>query len=101
MCLVSNIIVVTQCGSFKADPDVCIVACKVPFVFRKAHTNDPKPVNWHLLDEDAAVILKQIYSESNKRDLEEDEDIMIAFFGTLEHGQEVLGAQSETDWENM
>ena len=92
---------VTQCGSFKADPDVCIVACKVPYAFRKAHTNDPKPVNWHLLDEDAAVILKQIYSESNKRDLEEDEDIMIAFFGTLEHGQEVLGAQSETDWENM
>ena len=92
---------VTQCGLFKADPDVCIVACKVPYVFRKAHTNDHKPVNWHLLDEDAAVILKQIYSESNKRDLEEDEDIMIAFFGTLEHGQEVLGAQSETDWENM
>ena len=105
MYLVSNIIVVTQCGSFKADPDVCIVACKVPFVFRKAHTNDPKPVNWDLLDEDAAVILrsvlKQVYSESNKCDLEEDEDIMIAFFGTLEHGQEVLGAHSEIDWENM
>ena len=73
----------------------------MPFILRKAHTNDPRLVKWHLLDEDAAVILKQIYSESNKRDLEEDEDIMIAFFGTLEHGQEVLGAQSETDRENM
>ena len=73
----------------------------MPYVFRKAHTNDPKPVIWHLLDEDAALILKQVYSKSNTCDLEEDEDIMIAFFGTLEHGQEVLGAQSEIDWENM
>ena len=70
-------------------------------MFRNAHTDDPKPVNWHLLDEDAAVILKQVYSESNKCDLEEDEDIMIAFFGTLEHGQEVLGAHSEISWKNM
>ena len=101
MCLASNIIVVTQCGSFKADPDVCIVACKVPYVFRKAHTNDPKPVNWHLLDKDAAVIPKQVYAESDKCDLKEDKDIMIVFFGTLEHGQEVFGAHSEIAWKNM
>ena len=92
---------VTQCGSFKADPGICIVACKVPYVFRKAHTNDPKPVNWHLLDKDTAVILKEVYYESDKCDLEEDEDIMIAFFGTLEHGQEVLGVHSEIAWENI
>ena len=73
----------------------------MPFVFRKAHTDDPKSVNWHLLDKDAAVILKQVYSESDKCDLEEDEDIMIAFFGTFEHGQEVLGAHSEIPWKNM
>ena len=64
-------------------------------MFRKAHTDVLKPGNWHLLDEDAVVILEPVYSESDKCNLEEDEDIMIAIFGTLEHGQEMLGAHSE------
>ena len=70
-------------------------------MFCKAHTDDPKPVNWYLLDTDTAVILKQVYYESDKCDLEEDKYIMIAFLGTLEHGQEVLRAHSEIAWKNM
>ena len=74
---------------------------QVPFMFRKAHTDDPKPVNWYLSDNDTIVILKQIYSDSTKSELEEDEGIMTQFFGTVEQRRSVLGAHSESTWTNM
>ena len=47
------------------------------------------------------VILKQIYYDSIKSELEEDEDIMTQLFGTVEQGRLVLGAHSMSMWTTL
>ena len=74
---------------------------QVPFIFRKAHPEHLKPVNWYLLDQDAASMLKHVYSGSSKSDLEDDDDIMIDFFGSVEVGRSVMEGITADTWVNL
>lgn len=46
------------------------------YAFRSAFSDDPKPMNHFLLDEDCAKILATLYVDYSKDDLMEDEEIM-------------------------
>jgi hypothetical protein len=72
-----------------------------PFVFRKAHVANPHPLNSYLLDEDATAILKRMYSDSNKSDLLEKDEVLESFFGSRAYGETVLTEMSNDEWDNM
>jgi len=73
----------------------------MPFVFRKAHTADPKPVNHYLMDEDVVLLLRRLYSEASKADILADGDVVAGFFGTIFEAKKVLDAVNDEQWLTM
>ena len=74
---------------------------EMPFVFRKAHTENPRAVNHYLLDMDVIQLMKRIYSESTLAELIEDTEIMVSFWGDAVIGELALRNISEEQWESM
>ena len=68
--------------------------------WKETTTNPPSPVNHYFRDDDCITLLKEVYSDPDltKTDIELDEDIMTAFFGTLENGHQVMSHLTEEDW---
>jgi hypothetical protein len=69
------------------------------FMFRNVHnTDNPKPLNCHLMDKDCVVILKRMYGGedgSNKQELMEFGDLLTNFFGCEEKDKDVLEAMDD------
>ena len=63
-------------------------------------TNPPSPVNYYFRDDDCINILKEVYAdpELTKAMIKSDDNIMKAFFGTAEHGQQIMSTLTEEDW---
>ena len=59
------------------------------------------PVNAYLLDWDACVLLRMIYSDSSKEQLMSDDDIMEMFFGSPDAGRSILNAVSTLKWNSV
>ena len=75
------------------------------FVFRKVHYEDePKPLNYYLMDKDCVAMLKKMYGGddgSTKQDLLEYGDLLTNFFGCEEKGKEVLEAVDDYIWDML
>jgi hypothetical protein len=75
------------------------------FVFRKVHyEDDPKPLNYYLMDKDCVAMLKKMYGGddgSTKQDLLEYGDLLTIFFGCEEKGKEVLEAVDGYIWDML
>ena len=71
------------------------------YAFRSAFSNDPKPMNHFLLDEDCAKVLATLYADYSKDDLMDDNEIMTNFFGSSEMGKDYLGNMDEDQWEDL
>jgi hypothetical protein len=79
------------------------------YVFRQCFSNDPKPLNHHLLDLDVAKILRHLVScnedeeeyGSTKEEVMEDDELMMCFYGDPEYGRDYLGKMEDDDWENL
>ena len=72
-----------------------------PYTFHKAITANPKPLNYYLLDEDVAKIMRMIYEGTAKELLMEDNDILGDFFGSAEKGKHFLAGMADEAWENL
>lgn len=72
-----------------------------PYVFHKVVKDDTKPLNYYIMDNDAAKCLRCIYADSTKEDLMAAEYVMNDFFGTSAYGNFVLGNLSDEEWEKM
>eukprot|EP00984_Skeletonema_dohrnii_P018293 scaffold8514_cov74-Skeletonema_dohrnii-CCMP3373.AAC.5 len=59
------------------------------------------PVNAFVLDWDAVVLLRKIYSESSKQSLMADDDVMTMFFGSVENGHAILLDISDFKWNTI
>ena len=71
------------------------------FVFLRDDTTDPpSPVNYYFRVNDCVTILKEVYAdpELTKAMIESDDNITKAFFGTAEHGQQIMSTLTEEDW---
>jgi hypothetical protein len=65
---------------------------------------DPKPVRHWLLDRDMLIVMKMLYGWKGKttvKDLMEDSEILINFFGSEEEGQRFLSLYSEEQWQDL
>lgn len=81
------------------------------FTYRHCFSDDPKSLNYHLLDLDVAKILRHIVRHNedaydftvgtSKQELMEDEDLMTAFFKDYKYGKEYLAQMDDMDWENL
>jgi hypothetical protein len=71
------------------------------YQFRTAFTDDPKPLNFHLMDFACAKALRALYDELTKEEMMEDEGLMEAYFGTVEKGRSFLEAIEEDDWDDL
>jgi hypothetical protein len=73
------------------------------FEFRNNLTSSPpKPLNYYLTDGDALKLLKQMYSEDNKRStVMEKDDLLVKYFGTADLGREMLQMMSDDDWDEQ
>lgn len=60
-----------------------------------------QPLNYYLLDWDCVVLLRNIYSETTKEDLMDNEEIMNQFFGSIDGGEAVLSNVSQMKWESI
>jgi len=76
---------------------------KTNYVFAQDETRDPPlPVNYYVLDKDAILLLKKVYSSPSitKAALVGDRHIMKMFFGSQEEGESVLSTLTEEEWHN-
>jgi hypothetical protein len=73
------------------------------FVFRKVHyADEPKSLNYYLMDKDCVAILKKMYGSDNgstKQDLMEYGGLLTNIFGCEEKGKEVLEAVDDYIWD--
>eukprot|EP00984_Skeletonema_dohrnii_P034609 scaffold33607_cov84-Skeletonema_dohrnii-CCMP3373.AAC.3 len=73
--------------------------------YRQCYSNDPKPLNYYLLDLDVAKILHSLVYESgeyaSKEEMFLDEEVMTAFYGSPEFGKEYLEDLTDEDWDNL
>ncbi len=73
------------------------------FVYLRDDTTDPpSPVNYYFREDDCIALLKDVYNDPRltKADIESDDDIMEAFFGTAENGRQIMSRLTEDDWKN-
>ena len=70
------------------------------FMFRSAFTIDPKPLNYHVLDDDTIKVMRLLFSEYTKDELMADEYLMAAFFGDCKTGSKIVGNMGNDDWED-
>lgn len=69
------------------------------FVFLRDETTvPPRPVNYYMRNEDTIKVLKMVYSNSLKQELQEDASVMEDFFGSLEEGSRILSAMTDDDY---
>lgn len=71
---------------------------KHPYKFTRVVQDALKPLNYYILDEDAAKCLHQIYSDSPKDTLMNTPSIMMDFFGSETIGKKVLSSISDETW---
>ena len=77
------------------------------FVYDRMITMDPpKHVSYYLTDVDTVHLLQLVYQDTDeikltKQDILDDSIILKDWFGTIQHGQEVLEGISDIDWEVM
>lgn len=62
---------------------------------------EAKAVNAYLLDHDATTLLRMIYAEASKEELEGDGEILKAFYGSEGYGKKVLESYSEVAWAGL
>ncbi len=64
------------------------------FIFRGVlHADNPKPLNYHLMDNDFVTMLKRVYGREEgptKEELMEYENFLATFFGDEEKGKEIF-----------
>jgi hypothetical protein len=68
------------------------------------HTDNPKPLNYHMMDKDCVAMLKRMYGGedgSTKEDLMQYEDLLTNFFGSEEKGKDILEAVDDYTWETL
>jgi hypothetical protein len=80
--------------------------CLEKFTFHNVHhAENPKPLNYHLMDKDCVAMLKRMYcycgeDGSTKQELLEYGDVLINFLlGGDKKGKEVLKAVDDNSWE--
>ena len=77
--------------------------CPEKFTFHDVHhAENPKPLNYHLMDKDCVTMLKRMYcgeDGSTKQELLEYGDVLINFLGGDKKGREVLKAVDVNSWE--
>ena len=71
------------------------------FIFREAFTIDAKPLNYHLLDDDALVILKKMFSEASLEEMKTKDEPLKDFFGSADEGRAVLETLDSDEWEDL
>lgn len=72
------------------------------YTYRHCIRDDPKALNYYLLDLDVARILKALGGYESKEELmEEEEEALAAFYGTPDQGRTFLASLNEEDWENL
>jgi hypothetical protein len=72
-----------------------------PYAFHKAITTNAKPLNYYLLNEDVAKVMRLIYDGTAKESLMEDDGILSDFFGSAENGRAFLTGMTEEAWDNL
>lgn len=65
------------------------------------NSQDPRPLNDYLLNDDCACILKKCYQNNTKTELVDDEEVMENFFGSIEVGKETLQNWTDDEWDTM
>ncbi len=75
------------------------------FIFRRVlHTNNPKPLNYHLMDKDCVTMLKRMHGAEDgsiKEELMEYADLLATFFGDEEKGKEIMQAVNDYTWDML
>lgn len=73
------------------------------YIYRHCISDDPKALNYYLLDLDVARILKALGGYKSKDELmeEEEESALAAFYGTSDRGRTFIASLSDEDWENL
>jgi hypothetical protein len=68
------------------------------------YADEPKSLNYYLMDNDCVAMLKRMYGSddvSTKQDLMEYGDLHTSFFGCEEKGKEVLKAVDGYTWDML
>ena len=74
----------------------------LPFVFRNViDENSPKALSEHLMDKDAAALMKKAYPGSSMHDVLDDEDACVAFFGSKAAANQALDGYSQAHWDSL
>ncbi len=77
----------------------------IKVIFRNVlHADNPKPLNYHLMDKDCVAMLRRMYGGENgstKEELMEYGDLLAMFFGSEEKGKEVLQTVDNYTWEML
>lgn len=76
------------------------------FIYRKSSQVGylvPRPVNYYIRMRDTLLLLKKVYGGQGvtKADIEQDEDVLTQFFGTVDKGRRVLGQLNEIQWQHL
>ena len=74
--------------------------------FINHHNDEPltfKPMNYFLRDRDTLLLLKKIYGGETvtKADIENENDILIKFFGDVQKGVHLLAPLTEDQWHHL
>jgi hypothetical protein len=79
--------------------------CPEKFIFCNVpHADNPKQLNYHLMDKDCVAILNRMYGSENgstKEESMEYGDLLAMFFGSEEKGKEVLQAVDNYTWDML
>jgi len=86
---------------FTRNPELSEMSKPESYCFRTAFTQDLKPLNFYLIDEDCTRLLRTLYSHFEKDELMEDDDLMISFFGDKNKGRAILGGFDRDEWEDL
>ena len=74
---------------------------KIPYIYRKAGGQDVKPLNFYIMDD---VVLKLFRKSCDNMSLEDalgEEDVVCAFFGTVEEAKAITCNITQEEWEAM
>lgn len=63
----------------------------------------PRPVNYYIRVRDTLLLLRKVYGGKTieKTDIEQDEEILTQYFGTVEKGRNILGQLDELQWKQL
>ena len=74
---------------------------KIPYIYRKTSTQDLKPLNHYIMDSVVVKLFKKSCDDMSLEDALGEEEMVCAFFGTVEEGKTTLDTITEQQWETM